>query len=99
MTNKQPNIQCDTESNPSLIEFPCVFPLKVFGRDREQLEKVATEVICDHVADAEITEINAKLSKTGKYTALTLTFEVQNKYQLDQIYLALSKHDAVVMTL
>lgn len=99
MTNKLSNIQSDNEANQSLMEFPCAFPLKVFGHDQAQLEQVTIEIICEHVANAEITEIKAKLSKTGKYTSLTLTFEVQNKQQLDKIYLALSKHDAVVMTL
>jgi putative lipoic acid-binding regulatory protein len=99
MTNKHSNSESALESNQTLMEFPCVFPLKVFGRDRERLEQVASKIICEYVCNAEITDITAKRSKTGKYTALTLTFLVEHKQQLDRIYLALSEHNAVVMTL
>jgi putative lipoic acid-binding regulatory protein len=99
MTSEPTNAEGDMETCQTLMEFPCEFPLKVFGRDGKQLEQITTAIICEHVIHAEITEIKAKLSKTGKYTALTLTFTVYSKRQLDLIYLALSNHDTVVMTL
>ncbi len=87
------------DNSETLMEFPCVFPLKVFGRDRDKLEPVVIQIIHEHIPGADITEIKARPSKTGKYIALTLTFTVFNKQQLEQIYLALSKHETVVMTL
>ena len=99
MTNKRTVLGSDPQTNQTLMEFPLLFPLKVFGRDRVELEQVTIEIICEHVPGVEITEIKARPSKTRKYTALTLTFVVEHKQQLDRIYLALSEHDAVVMTL
>ncbi len=99
MTNKPTILGADTQTNEILMEFPLVFPLKVFGHDRDELEQVTIEIIYQHVPGVKITEIKAKPSKTGKYTALTLTFIVEYKQQLDRIYLALSEHNAVVMTL
>ncbi len=99
MTNKQTTIDDEVEPSQTLMEFPCVFPLKVFGQDRFKLETVAREIICKIIPGVDITEIKARPSKTGKYVALTLTFRVLTKEQLEQIYLALSEHDAVVMTL
>ncbi len=99
MTNKPTILGSDIQSSDTLMEFPLIFPLKVFGRDRDALEQATLEIICEHIPGAEITEIKARPSKTGKYTALTLSFNVEHKQQLDRIYLALSEHSAVVMTL
>ncbi|HFD12927.1 MAG TPA: DUF493 domain-containing protein [Crenotrichaceae bacterium] len=92
-----PDNECD--ANQTLMEFPCDFPLKVFGQSQERLEQATIEIIGKYIPGVKITGIKARPSKTGKYIALTLTFNVPGKQQLDQIYLALSKHDAVVMTL
>jgi putative lipoic acid-binding regulatory protein len=99
MTNKPTILGSDAQADQTLMEFPLAFPLKVFGHDRDELEQVTIEIICEHVPGVSITEIKARPSKTGKYTALTLTFLVEHKQQLDRIYLALSEHNAVVMTL
>jgi putative lipoic acid-binding regulatory protein len=99
MTNKLTILGADTQANQTLMEFPLVFPLKVFGHDCDELERVTIEIIYQHIPGVEISEIKARPSKTGKYTALTLTFLVEHKQQLDRIYLALSEHNAVVMTL
>ncbi|MEE9412867.1 MAG: DUF493 domain-containing protein [Methylococcales bacterium] len=99
MTNKPTILEGNIQASETLMEFPLVFPLKVFGRDRGKLEQATIEIICKHVPGAEIKEIIARPSKTGKYTALTISFNVEHKRQLDRIYLALSEHHAVVMTL
>jgi len=89
----------DNNASQTLMEFPCSFPLKVFGRNRSLLEPAVVEIIHQHIPGVEITEIRARAGRTGKFIALTLTFDVQTHDQLKNIYLALSEHDAVTMTL
>lgn len=99
MSNQKSISENGNDTNQTLMEFPCSFPLKVFGRDRDLLEPAVIEIIQQHIPGVVITEIKVRPGKTGKFIALTLTFDVQNKNQLEKIYLALSEHDAVTMTL
>ncbi|MCH9696951.1 MAG: DUF493 domain-containing protein [Gammaproteobacteria bacterium] len=99
MTDKRSETKKMNGDSDTVMEFPCEFPLKVFGYDKEQLQTVVVGIINAHVADVTISEIRSRPSKTGKYIALTIIFSVQSKHQLDLIYNDLSSHDTVLMSL
>ena len=91
-----------SESNESalaLIEYPSRFPLKVLGKPCEDFEAVVVALVRARCPQAEHIEISHRMSKGGKYLALTLTFTVHTQQQLEDIYRDLHGCEQVVMTL
>ncbi len=74
----------------TLLEFPCEFPVKAMGLACDELELAVLEIINRHVDDLADDALKIKQSKTGKYSALTITITANSKVQLDAIYTDLS---------
>ncbi len=83
----------------TLLEFPCVFPLKVIGRNVIEFEGEVFSIVQKHVPDAERENITRRLSTGNKYLSLTVTFVADTLMQLDGIYLELNHHELVLFTL
>jgi len=89
----------DDQGKP-VLEFPCRFPLKVFGRgDDAAFERIIVDLLRPHCGDDCHFEIRRNRSSGGKFQSLTVTFEAQSREQLDAIYRALSDCERVVMSL
>ena len=82
----------------SCFTFPCSYPLKVMGPKTEAFEKAVREIMQKHLHGAPV-QYDKRPSGTGKYLAITATFEATSKQQLDEIYQELNGHELVVMTL
>ena len=83
----------------TLLEFPCSFPIKVFGDNHEQFEIEVMTIINRHCADLSEGAVVTRESSGGKYLAMTITVEAHSKDQLDNIYRELSSHSMVKMAL
>ena len=83
----------------TLLEFPCVFPLKVIGRNVAEFEGEVLTIIQKHVPDAQRENVTRRPSAGNKYLALTVTFVADNQMQLDELYLELNRHELVLVTL
>jgi len=83
----------------TLLEFPCEFPVKAMGLACDELELAVIEIINCHVDNLAEDALKMKPSKTGKYTAITITITAQSKAQLDAIYTDLSacKHVSIAL--
>jgi putative lipoic acid-binding regulatory protein len=88
-----------TESGLELIDYPSRFPLKVFGRPTADFETTVIALVRARCPQAEHIEISRRSSRGGKYLALTLTFTVYTRQQLEDIYRDLYDCDLVVMSL
>jgi hypothetical protein len=86
-------------SRPSAFEFPCSFPIKVFGRDEDEFETLIVSIIRRHIPDLPAENVSSRLSDGGKYLAVTATFIADSREQLDALYMELSVHDRVLMVL
>ena len=82
-----------------LLEFPCVFPLKVIGRNVAEFEGEVLTIIQKHVPEAQRENVTRRSSAGNKYLALTVTFVADNQTQLDELYLELNRHELVLVTL
>lgn len=82
-----------------LLDYPTQFPLKVLGNKSEQFENIVLQLIKARCPQAEYIEVTKRQSKKGKYTALTLTFTVHSRQQLENIYHDLHECEQVVMSL
>ena len=83
----------------SLLTFPCEFPIKVMGRSSETFETDVVGIVRKHVPDLPDSAITSRPSGKGNYIAITVLVNVTSKQQLDNIYLELNAHEAVLMTL
>ena len=83
----------------SLIEFPCEFPIKVFGKTQQGFMQSVTETIQLHNPTFKTSNVTLRNSKTAKYISLTCTVQATSRAQLDAIYRALVDHPNVVMVL
>ena len=79
--------------------FPCSFPLKVFGHDRDDFEALVVALVRRHVGADEDLAVSSRQSSGGKYLAVTVTFTAESREQLDALYLELSRNKRVLMAL
>jgi len=82
-----------------LLEFPSRYPLKVLGNDDAEFESIVLELVKARCPQAEHIEVSKRMSKGGKYVALTLTFMVYSHQQITEIYRDLYECQHVVMSL
>ena len=80
------------------LEFPCEFPIKVMGRDKDDFAELVLELIGQHI-DSPPVRVQQRSSSSGKYLSLTVTVTASSRDQLDSIYRALNGHDRILMTL
>jgi len=92
----------DAENNglrDSLIEYPCDFPLKIFGQQQPGFAQAVLEVVSKHDPDFEAASMEMRASKNARYVSLTCTLRATSREQLDAVYQALCDHPMVVMVL
>jgi len=87
------------EQKNSLIDFPCDFPIKVFGFAQQGFAQAMAEAVQVHAPDFDAANIEMRASSGAKYLSLTCTVHVTSREQLDDIYRVLSAHPMVKMVL
>ncbi len=86
-------------ADTSALKFPCLFPLKVMGRNTDGLYPAVYAVLKKHVPDLADAAFASRLSSNDKYLSITVTFAARSKDQLNAIYRELNAHELVLMTL
>ncbi|KTD17219.1 YbeD family protein [Legionella jordanis] len=76
----------------SLIEFPCNFPVKIIGRNNDDLFKEICGIAKKHFPDTLDDAISAKESGQGNYLAITVIIYAHSQLALDALYLELTQH-------
>jgi putative lipoic acid-binding regulatory protein len=84
---------------PSLLKFPCEFPMKIVGRREDGFAQLVAEIVRRHATDFRPETIEMRTSKNGRYLSLTVTIAAKSREQLDGLYVELSKHPMVMMVL
>ena len=87
------------EPQASLIEYPCDFPIKVFGRSQDGLAKAVIEIVARHDPEFKPGTIEVRHSSNAKYVSLTCTIRATSREQLDALYQELCDHPLVAMAL
>ncbi len=81
----------------TLLTFPCEFPIKVMGKATKDFGEKVRQLLTDK--QVELLNYKERLSKEGKFMAVTVVVKAQSQQQLDDIYRLLSAQDWVTMTL
>ncbi|RJS94639.1 YbeD family protein [Salinisphaera sp. Q1T1-3] len=87
------------KSDDTLLEFPCAFDVKAFGRHDTDFEQTVYELVKAHAPALTQNDISARSSSGGRYLAVTASIRAESKAQLDAIYQALTDSDQVLMSL
>ena len=88
-----------SEEQATLLEFPCEFPVKVFGLNQPGLTASVLEIARRHAPEIAENALSSKLSGGGKYMAVTVTIQAQSKAQLEAIYRDLTSCPDITMAL
>jgi len=88
-----------TPRKESLIEYPCVFPIKVMGMNTEALLPAVTALAQRFDPGFDAACITLKESRAGNYLGVTITIVATSRQQLDGLYQALVAHPLVKMVL
>lgn len=83
----------------SLLEFPCRFPIKAFGADTPEFQRLVVDLVDEHIDPEQRESVHANPSRGGRYLAVTVTITARSQDELDRIYRALSAEERVIMAL
>lgn len=88
-----------SQSEETLLKFPCDFLLKVFGYATAEFETTVLSIIKQHIPDLREDTFHFRPSKDNKYLSISATLHVTSKEQLDALYRELSSNPNVLMVL
>ena len=88
-----------TNEQPSLLEFPCAFPIKIMGRTQHGFAQAIVDVVQQHAPDFDAALLEMRASKAGNWLSVTATVNATSREQLDNLYRALVAHPMVKMVL
>jgi uncharacterized protein len=97
---------------PTLIEYPCDFPIKIIGRvgsslsgaaslehGRQEFTQAVLMIVKRHAPDYDEANMEVRISKKNTYLSLTCTICAASRQQLDALYQELCDHPLVLMVL
>jgi putative lipoic acid-binding regulatory protein len=68
------------------IEFPCAYPIKVMGRSGTTFESTILAVFERHAPGFDQQAIEARISRNGTFTSLTITITATGPDQLQALH-------------
>jgi hypothetical protein len=86
-------------TRPTLLEFPCEFPIKIMGARIDAFAQAVVEVVLRHASDFDPASVEMRPSRKGNYLAITCTIRAVSQQQLDDLYRELSSHPLVKVVL
>ncbi len=89
----------EPQSEQTLLEFPCEFPIKIMGLTRDDFAQTILEIVHRHAPDFDGATMEMRSSSGAKYLSLTCTIAANSKAQLDDLYRELSQHEMVKIVL
>lgn len=84
---------------PTLLTFPCNFPIKIMGPRVDEFAQVMVALVLEHAPDFDVSSVEMRPSSKGNYLSLTCTIRASSQLQLDNLYRALSAHPLVKVVL
>ena len=88
-----------TMPDDSAIEFPCLFPIKMMGRDTPEFRAAARALVEKHVGEVADDMVKVALSRNGNFVSITVTITATSREQLDAVYREVTANEDVLMAL
>ena len=89
----------DTPPEPSLIDYPSQFPIKVMGLNVDGFVHAMVTVARHFDPGFDAASVELRPSKADKYLGVTLIVTATSREQLDELYRTLSAHPMVKVVL
>lgn len=89
----------DQPDRLGLLEFPCVFPLKIMGLAGDDFAPAVLAVVLAHDPSFDAASMETRHSSGGKYLGLTCSVNATSQAMLDALYRALTAHPLVKVVL
>jgi putative lipoic acid-binding regulatory protein len=86
-------------ADPSLIEYPSAFPIKVMGANVDGFAQAVAAVAMQFDPGFDPATIELRPSSAGNYLGVTITVIATSREQLDELYRTLSSHPMVKIVL
>ena len=86
-------------ADPSLIEYPSAFPIKVMGANVDGFVHALVTVARQFDPGFDAATVELRPSSGNKYLGVTLTVTATSREQLDELYRTLSTHPLVKVVL
>jgi len=83
----------------SLIQYPTDFPIKIVGVNQEGFATQIARVLQTHAPDFDVTSIQVRESRAGRYLSISATITARSRSQLDALYMELTHHPMVRVVL
>ncbi|MBV1775071.1 DUF493 domain-containing protein [Burkholderiaceae bacterium DAT-1] len=88
-----------SESQDTLLEFPCRFPIKIMGAHHDEFTTTMLHVVRGHAPDVTELDVEMRASSGGRFLSVTITITAHSKPQLDNLYRELTAHPMVKVVL
>jgi putative lipoic acid-binding regulatory protein len=88
-----------SDSESSLLEFPCRFPIKAMGRQSTDFEAIVSGIVSRHASLCTDEPIRSTPSQAGNFVSVTAVIQARSKEQLDAIYQELTNCEQILMAL
>ena len=74
-----------TNTKEDIFNFPCEYPIKVFGANQPDFKKTVCNIVETHIGKLHANQTAIKYSSKGKYMSLTVRIIATSRQQLDAI--------------
>ncbi|WP_133127329.1 HP0495 family protein [Legionella nagasakiensis] len=87
------------KKDKTLLQFPCDFPIKVIGINKEMFVSEIITIARKHFPALENKSISTQPSQQGNYLSITIIVYAQDQITLDALYMELTRHPDIKMVL
>ena len=74
-----------TNTKEDIFNFPCNYPIKVFGLNQPDFKKNVCNIVETHTGKLHSNQTSIKHSSKGKYISITVRIIATSRQQLDAI--------------
>ncbi len=86
-------------TSEEIFNFPCDYPVKIFGKDCIEFNEAVCTIIEKHTDTLHPNQITSKTSSKGSYISYTVRIVASSRQQLDSINQELQDHPLVAYVL
>jgi putative lipoic acid-binding regulatory protein len=84
---------------PPRIEFPCDYPVKIVGENRDSFTTTVVELTRMHAPEITEEQVRVRASRNGNYCAVTITIRATGTAQLSALHETLKAYPLVRLVL
>ena len=74
-----------TNTKEDIFNFPCEYPIKIFGENQPEFQKTICNIVETHTGKLHANQTTIKHSSKSKYISLTVRIIATSRQQLDAI--------------